>query len=48
MLKVTAGLPLLAELPVIRPEASRYRVVVPELLRVEVSALPVSRPLASR
>jgi hypothetical protein len=44
------GLPLVVELPVMRPEPSRYWVVVPEPepLWVLVSPLPWIRPLASR
>jgi hypothetical protein len=42
------GLILEVELPVMRPELSRYWVVVPEPLPVRVSPLPWIRPLASR
>ena len=46
------GLPWVAELPVRRPEASRYWVLVleplPEPLLVRVLPLPWIRPLASR
>jgi hypothetical protein len=41
-------LPLVAELPVMRPDESRYWVFVAEPLPVRVSALPAKRPLASR
>ncbi len=42
------GLPLVTVLPVSRPDASRYCVVAPDPLLVRVSAVPASRPLASR
>ena len=42
------ALPLVAELPVSLPEASRYCVLLPEPSPTRVSALPFRRPLASR